>query len=192
MSNVPWMSRWQRSPRQDRRVVENGKFVEQGQVQLPEPPPEVPEQEQSALEIVQTEKISGTVFEEARYDESVDTETASAGGNVPLDTPNGPSEGGLESSGESNDSNPREAVGVTEEVSNPSVSTAEGPSVSEASQAELEPIDAVAEHVKGSQTIAEIIEALEPLPGAVLTEEQSDALAETLRLPGPPDEDLPF
>jgi hypothetical protein len=41
-----WMDKWQRSPRQDRRVVVDGKFVEL--VPLPKPP----EREQSALEVV--------------------------------------------------------------------------------------------------------------------------------------------
>jgi len=46
-----WMNKWQRSPRQDRRVLIDGKFVEQGPVQYPEPPQE--EQPESALEVVQ-------------------------------------------------------------------------------------------------------------------------------------------
>lgn len=45
-------------------------------------------------------------------------------------------------------------------------------------------VDAVAEHVKGSQTIAEIAKEL--------TDEESDALAEMLRLPEPAENDVPF
>ncbi|HXQ38132.1 MAG TPA: hypothetical protein VN843_29275 [Anaerolineales bacterium] len=106
-NNAPsWLNKWGRSPRQDRRVIEDGKFVELGKVY--EPPVEnVPEQEQSALEIVH--------------------EPA----NVPV----------------------REQ------------------SVSEVMQAELEPLDAVAEHEKGVQTIAEIVENLKPLPGDVINED---------------------
>lgn len=148
MSNVPpWMNKWARSPRQDRRVIEDGKFVELGKVQLPESPTEVPEREQSALEIVQEpvnvpvrEEISGTVFEEARY-EPVDTGT-SATGDVSFDTSNGSSEIGLGSSEQPNETDRPAEAGVVQPVSDSSVSTPEE-----------------------------------------LTEEQSDALAETLRLP---------
>jgi len=45
-----WMNKWQRSPRQDRRVLIDGKFVEQGPVQYPEPVQE--EQQESALEVI--------------------------------------------------------------------------------------------------------------------------------------------
>ena len=82
-----WLNKWGRSPRQDRRVIENGKFVEQGKIHTPEPPAEVPEQEQSALEIVQE----------------------------PVNVP----------------------------VQESSIPTSEGQSVSEAMQAELEPIEVV-------------------------------------------------
>ena len=80
-----WLNKWGRSPRQDRRVIEDGKFVEQGKIHTPEPLVEVPEQEQSALEIVQE----------------------------PVNVP----------------------------VQESSVPTSEGQSVSEAMQAELEPIE---------------------------------------------------
>ena len=43
---MSWMNNWQRSPRQDRRVVVDGKFVELV------PLPDVTEREQSALEVV--------------------------------------------------------------------------------------------------------------------------------------------
>ena len=201
MADAPWMNKWTRSPRQDRRVIEDGKFVELGKVQVPEPPPaeEVTEREQSALELVvegqklpSGNEISSTVFEEARH-EPAEEQEGSAGANVLPDAQEGSSATGLESSGESADSNPRTSVGAIEEISNPTVSTTEGPSISEASQEELEPLDAIAEHEKGSQTVAEIAQALEPLPGDVLTEEQSDALAEVLRLPEPTeDNDIPF
>jgi hypothetical protein len=49
---MSWMNNWQRSPRQDRRVVVDGKFVE-----LVPLPKDVTEQEQSALEAV-TEQVS--------------------------------------------------------------------------------------------------------------------------------------
>jgi len=70
-NNTPnWMNKWQRSPRQDRRVLIDGKFVEQGPVQYPEPPQE--EQQESALEVVQipTEVI------EARAQEAIDAKQA--------------------------------------------------------------------------------------------------------------------
>jgi len=52
-NNTPfWLSKWGRSPRQDRRVIEDGKFVELGKVHGPPTPENVPVQEQSALEIV--------------------------------------------------------------------------------------------------------------------------------------------
>jgi hypothetical protein len=35
-----WIAKWGRSPRQDRRVVVNGKFVEQAEVVIPTPPQE--------------------------------------------------------------------------------------------------------------------------------------------------------
>lgn len=118
MSNeANWMDKWKRSPRQDRRVVINGKFVEQAPVHVPEAPKE--EQSQSALEIVHdptavhetvntgkpVNTISGTEFEEGRYAENEKSEKL---------------------------------------------------------QEQLEPLDAVTEHVKGSQTIAEIAEILVP------------------------------
>ena len=57
-------SKWGRSPRQDRRVVVNGKFVELTDPIHPTPEPEG----NTALEIVhEPNAISGTVFEEARY-----------------------------------------------------------------------------------------------------------------------------
>ena len=43
---VDWKNKWQRSPRQDRRVVVDGKFVELT------PLPNVTEREQSALEMI--------------------------------------------------------------------------------------------------------------------------------------------
>lgn len=142
MADAPWMNKWTRSPRQDRRVIEDGKFVELGKVQVPEPPPaeEVTEREQSALELVvlapnvpAREEISGTIFEEARY-EPAEEQEGSAGADVLPDAANGSSDVGLVAGGEPNDGNPPASVGTVEEVSNPSVSTAEGPSISEASQ----------------------------------------------------------
>src|SRR5208282_2701769 len=51
--SVPgFVSKWGRSPRQDRRVVINGKFVELGPVVKPTPPVE---EQESALEIVHEE-----------------------------------------------------------------------------------------------------------------------------------------
>ncbi len=49
-----WMNKWQRSPRQDRRVLVNGKFVELTEPILPEVKEEQPE---SALEIVREEVV---------------------------------------------------------------------------------------------------------------------------------------
>jgi hypothetical protein len=41
MANEPsWLKKWQRSPRQDRRVLIDGKFVEKGPVHQPKPPVE--------------------------------------------------------------------------------------------------------------------------------------------------------
>lgn len=149
MANYPtWLSKWQRSPRQDRRVVENGKFVELGKVQIPEPlAEEVPEQEQSALELVteapkvpEREQISGTVFEEARYEPA--EQGASATRDVSNDALDGQSETGLGPSEQSDEANRPTETGVIQDVSSPAISTIEE-----------------------------------------LTEEQSDALAETLRLP---------
>ena len=61
-------SKWGRSPRQDRRVVVNGKFVE-----LTDPihPTPEPEEVNTALEVVHepVNTISGTVFEEGRYED---------------------------------------------------------------------------------------------------------------------------
>lgn len=203
MSNAPsWMSKWARSPRQDRRVIEDGKFVELGKVQLPEPTPEVPEREQSALEIVketanvtEQEQISGTVFEEGRY-EPIDAGT-SADGNVPLDAPNGSSDRGHETSGQSNDANPRETVGTTEEISDPFVSTTEATEVNSEEDVDkafkilpIPPIpDEAFEFIEEAQKANE---AISGIPGNLLTEEQSDALAETLRLPESTEDDIPF
>jgi hypothetical protein len=50
MSSEMWGKTYARSPRQDRRVIEDGKFVELGKVQHPEPP--VEEKLETALEIV--------------------------------------------------------------------------------------------------------------------------------------------
>ena len=124
MSNAPWMSRWQRSPRQDRRVVEDGVFVELGKVHIPEKPVEEVEVN-TALEVV-NEPNSG----------------ASATGNVPNDALDGQSEIGLGPSEQPDEANRPTEAGVVQDVSNPAISSTEE-----------------------------------------LTEEQSDALAETLRLP---------
>lgn len=178
MGNAPWLSKWQRSPRQDRRVIEDGKFVELGKVQIPEPPPAEEPEVNTALEVV--------------HEVAVEQE-GSAGTDVLPDAQEGSSAAGLESSGESTDANPPTPVGTTEEVPVPSVSTPEGVSVSEASQAELEPLDAVAEHVKGSISVAEIAKALEPLPGdAYLSDEEADAIAEDLLTPPRDPNDIPF
>lgn len=146
MGNAPWLNKWGRSPRQDRRVIENGKFVEQGKVHAPEPPIEVPEQEQSALEIVQEpvnvpvrEEISETVFEEARYDSTVDS-GASAGRDVSSDESIGLGGSRNEAVERTTESNRRTETGAIHDVSNSSISTPEGQSVSEVMQTELEPI----------------------------------------------------
>lgn len=213
MSNASWLSKWARSPRQDRRVIEDGKFVELGKIHD---------------ETIVEEKIEVNTALEVVH-ESAEEQKGSAEANVLPDTQDRSSATGPESSGDSTNANSRTSVGTVEEVSNPSVSTTEGPSVSEASQAELEPLDAVKVHQKGSQTIAEIADAIaskrnvtkNPALGApydlstavamqdlpddwkflspdevpaesvivgklhdeTLTEEQSDALAETLRPP---------
>jgi hypothetical protein len=54
---MSWMDKWQRSPRQDRRVVVDGKFVELV------PLPDVTEREQSALEVVE-EQVNAPVLEQ--------------------------------------------------------------------------------------------------------------------------------
>lgn len=60
-------SKWGRSPRQDRRVTVNGKFVE---LTPPIHPKPEPEETNTALEVVhEPNAISGTVFEEARYED---------------------------------------------------------------------------------------------------------------------------
>lgn len=73
-------SKWGRSPRQDRRVVVNGKFVE-----LTDPihPTPEPEEVNTALEVVHepVNTISGTEFEEGRYENEGG---ASAGTDVPV------------------------------------------------------------------------------------------------------------
>jgi hypothetical protein len=50
MSSEMWGKTYARSPRQDRRVIEDGKFVELGKVQQPGPP--VEEKPETALEVV--------------------------------------------------------------------------------------------------------------------------------------------
>lgn len=62
-----WKSKWARSPRQDRRVIEEGKFVELGKVQLPEPPKE--EEVNTALEVVnETVEPSTSASPDVRLD----------------------------------------------------------------------------------------------------------------------------
>lgn len=143
-----WLSKWGRSPRQDRRVIENGKFVEQGKIHTPEPPAEVPEQEQSALEIGREpvdvpvrEEISGTVFEEARY-EPVEQGTSS-GKNVQLDGQTGLLGVHDTSSGQTFGEDRQGEKNAVQSISDTSVFSTEGQSVSEVMQAELEPIEVV-------------------------------------------------
>lgn len=59
---MSWLNQWQRSPRQDRRTVIDGKFVE---LAPPTPSVVVPEAEESALEIVTTEAQDGKTDERA-------------------------------------------------------------------------------------------------------------------------------
>lgn len=140
MGNAPWLSKWGRSPRQDRRVVENGKFVEQGQVHVPEPP--VEEQElNTALEVVHEPANAG----------------ASTDGNVSPDAPQGESRVGLETSEGSAQSDSGQISEVVGVVPDASISTTE-----EQPTDEMKSFDAVAAHTVGSQTIAEIAEVLCP------------------------------
>lgn len=145
MGNAPWLSKWARSPRQDRRVIEDGKFVELGKIHD---------------ETIVEEKTEVNTALEVVHEVTVEQE-GSAGTDVLPDAQDGSSTTGLESSSDSTNANSRTSVGTVEEVSNPSVSTTEGPSVSETSQAELEPLDAVTAHQERSQTVAEIAEALD-------------------------------
>ena len=52
MGSEMWGKKFARSPRQDRRVIEDGKFVELGKVQHPEPPKEEEPVVNTALEHV--------------------------------------------------------------------------------------------------------------------------------------------
>lgn len=155
-----FLDKWKRSPRQDRRVVINGVFYEQAPVQYPEPEPEETVEQVGGFQIV-TEVTDGT-----------DTGT-SAGNDVPDNGPNsGDNPTGRNIGAEEGTSVRRKGEIVTSVPDSPIPSP--GPSVSEKSQAELEPIDAVAEHIKGSITVAEIAEAVLPLPK--LPESAFDAL----------------
>lgn len=232
MAEAPWMSRWQRSPRQDRRVVEDGVFVELGKVHLPEPPvEEVPEQEQSALELVteapkvpereddvdktmhvlpippfpseawqfiedaqkSSEVISGTEAEEGRYGIEANDD-----GSTPVVDDGARSESGVQGTAEPVEGNAgangeapeAEGTPATEgsesdervPASN-SVASESGQSLSETMQAELEPLPDGARRAAdgGVVTHEEIVRAENVIEA--LTEEQSDALAETMRLP---------
>lgn len=172
MSNVPsWMSKWARSPRQDRRVIEDGKFVELGKVHQPTAPP-VEEQVEAntALEVVH---------------EQVD-EGASAEGNVSLDAPNGSSDSGHETSEQSNEPDRQTETGVAQSVSDASISTVD-------KEFKILPIPTIpAEAFEFIEEAQKANEAISGTPGNLLTEEQSDALAETLRLPESTEDDIPF
>src|SRR5208282_163160 len=135
--SVPgFVSKWGRSPRQDRRVVINGKFVELGPVVKPTPPVE---EQESALEIVHEE--------------------------IPND----------------NTQANTEVVPTVE------------PSESEKLQAELEPLDAVAEHVKGSFVLAKIAENI--VQGAsrnIVETDDVDSSIRFLETPPIPEEAFKF
>jgi hypothetical protein len=69
MANEPsWMKKWQRSPRQDRRVLIDGKFVEKGPVHQPAPPVEEdsqPVSEASGAKIEMLQIHDETIVKEA-------------------------------------------------------------------------------------------------------------------------------
>jgi len=95
MANEPsWLKKWQRSPRQDRRAIIDGKFVEQGPVHAPQPPvEEEPVQQVSEEEVnrwfenmrVQWQMTSENVQKEDEGNGKTETEAAAAdsvvGGN---------------------------------------------------------------------------------------------------------------
>src|SRR6516225_1177913 len=88
MANEPsWLKKWQRSPRQDRRAIIDGKFVEQGPVHVPQPPvEEEPVQQVSEEEVnrwfenmrVQWQMTSENVQKEDEGNGKTETEAAAA------------------------------------------------------------------------------------------------------------------
>lgn len=150
MANGPWMSKWQRSPRQDRRVVENGRFVEQGKVHLPEPPAEeVPEREQSALEIVtETPKIPEREQETTNGSTTtvVDDGSGSEGGVQAVD--GGPEDGG------GPDGRAPEAEGTPATEADGTAGRV--PASDSVAPASGQTVNAVQEHIDNSVTYADI------------------------------------